>query len=117
MQQLDADNLDESAALNHLMAESAALAARSIAFQKIALSLAIAVQSTVDQLQSLYSLNIATTGKVFSLATADGADDFGELKALLEASQETVQQGIDNLGKVVAATSKALQEIGSGPAS
>lgn len=116
MQQQDADTLDEAAAVNHLVAESAALAARAIAYQQMSLSLALAVQSTVDQLQSLFSLNVATTAKVFSLAT-DGEGDFGELEALLAASQETVHQGIDNLGKVVAATAKAMQELGPGSSS
>jgi hypothetical protein len=101
--------------VDRIVLQSARAAATAIAYQEIAQSLALAVQSGVQHLQGLFTVNIATTGAIFSQAL-EGAEDPRELERRLEASQKTVQVGIRDLVTLTQAASEALQGFPSGDA-
>jgi hypothetical protein len=95
---------------NRVVDEAARQAANAIVFQEVAQSMAIAVQSGVDNLQSAFTLNVATTSAAFARAIEDG-ERFKDLRSVLEASQATVTAAIDDLVRLVAETGRAMQEL------
>jgi ABC-type protease/lipase transport system fused ATPase/permease subunit len=95
---------------NRVVDEAARQATTAIAFQEITQSMAMAVQSGVDHLQSTFSLNVATTGAVFARAIEDG-ESLEELNAALNASQATVSAAITDLAKLVGEAARAMQEL------
>lgn len=90
--------------------EAARQATTAIVFQQIAQSLAGAVQSSVDHLQSVFTLHVAVTGAAFARALED-SERLPELRATVEASQATVAAAIDDLTRLVAEAAKAMQQL------
>lgn len=95
---------------NRVVQETARQAATAIAFQEIAQSMAIAVQTGVDHLESAFTLNVATTGSAFARVLEDPGRS-ADLQAVLEASQGTVNDAIASLSQLAREAAKALNEF------
>lgn len=104
---------DRGETVDRVVLENARAAATAIAYQEIAQSMVLAVQSSVQHLQGLFTVNIATTGAVFS-QILDGGENPDELEGRLKVSQQTVQAGIKDLRDLVEAAAVALEHFPSG---
>ncbi|MDY7095813.1 MAG: hypothetical protein SX243_22790 [Acidobacteriota bacterium] len=103
---------DRDEQVDRIVLENARAAATAIAYQEIAQSMVLAVQSSVQHLQGLFTVNIATTGAVFSQAL-EGTEEPKELERRLDASQKTVQAGIEDLRTLTQAAAEALRSFPS----
>lgn len=98
---------------NRVVDESARQAATAIAFQEIAQSMALAVQSGVEHLQSVLTVNVAATGAALARLLADPGRE-AEARAALEESQKAVKAALDQLSQLAATAAKALEEFPKG---
>jgi len=102
---------------NEILEQGVHRAVTAIAFMEISQNLTLAVQSGVTQLQSIFTLNVATTGVAFAQAFESADQDPKQVQArlqgTLEDSQGTVQAAIKNLATLTAEAAKALQNFPS----
>lgn len=94
---------------NHLLEEAGRNATIAIAYQEVAQSMAIAVQSGVEHLQSTFTLHTATVGRAFSGVFEGEPPKL--LDEILGTSNRTVETAIANLGRIADEAAKVLKEF------
>ena len=95
---------------NRVVLESSRQATTAIAFQEVAQSMALAVQSGVEHLQSIFTLNVATTGSALARLLEDAGKE-GEVRASLEQSQKAVGAAMEELAQLAATAANALSNF------
>lgn len=101
------DTLEEA---HRVVLRHSSAAASAIAYQEIVQSLALAVQSGVERLQGVFTVNVATTGAVLARAF-EGGENRDELEGRLDASQETVDAAIGDLERLARLAIEALRDF------
>ena len=105
--------VDAATITQNLVEGAARQTATAIAYQEVAQSLAVSVQSAVANLQGVFAISNATTGSAVAQTLIHGGNA-SDLNAILESSQANVAAAIKNLQQITANMETALKGFPTG---